>query len=235
MLPLHLCRVAKPIRLAAWDDGARVLVLEDLRTEFSKSANTRCILRWLAAFHAVFYERADLRKLPVWKQGCYWHLETRPDELAAMDVSDPFFARLKKAAPQLDGILSEGPGLTLLHGDAKHPNFLADPCGAVAAVDFQYCGIGQPMKDVAYLLDDTQEDAKVSELLKEYGEAFYRAREEFGLPQLEESLEAFVERQERMFDVAAADLLRFLAGWGFWGHTERQRRRAEPLLARLLE
>jgi aminoglycoside phosphotransferase (APT) family kinase protein len=65
---------------------------------------------------------------------------------------------LADAAHQIDELLRTGAPRTLLHGDAKSPNFLfgrgGDGEGAVecAAYDFQYTGAGEPMKDVAYLL-----------------------------------------------------------------------------------
>ena len=54
-------------------------------------------LSWLAHFHATF-----MGKNPegLWKIGTYWHLDTRPDELEALeDLS------LKKAAPLIEIIL----------------------------------------------------------------------------------------------------------------------------------
>lgn len=39
-------------------------------------AHVKAALRWLAAFHAACWG-ADAKRLGLWEQGCYWHLETR--------------------------------------------------------------------------------------------------------------------------------------------------------------
>ena len=104
-------------------------------------------LRWLAAFHARFLGVAPDG---LWKNGTYWHLATRQDELAA--IEDP---ELREAAPLLDQKLRACVFQTLVHGDAKPANFcFARGGSSVAAVDFQYVGGGCGMKDVAYLLSD---------------------------------------------------------------------------------
>ena len=69
-----------------------VLVLEDLdvvgfpgrRTDVSPAEVEHC-LAWLADFHAVFMGRAPAG---LWPVGTYWHLETRPDELLAIEGHD---------------------------------------------------------------------------------------------------------------------------------------------------
>lgn len=120
------------------------MVLEDLdasgypgrRGDLSPDQVEPC-LRWLAAFHATFMgeEPAGL-----WPVGTYWHLKTRPDELAAVD--DP---ELIRAAPALDHLLNQASHRTVVHGDAKVANFCWSHSGdAVAAVDFQYVGGGCP-------------------------------------------------------------------------------------------
>jgi hypothetical protein len=82
------------------------LLLEDLSPEFPVSSygscddsETRCILRWLAGFHATFWRihqrkdeniplvpppalvADDTGNLGVWEQGTYWYLDTRREEL----------------------------------------------------------------------------------------------------------------------------------------------------------
>ena len=82
------------------------LLLEDLSPEFPVSSygscddsETRCVLRWLAGFHATFWgvhqpkgENIPLVPPPalvvddnvnsgVWEQGTYWYLDTRREEL----------------------------------------------------------------------------------------------------------------------------------------------------------
>jgi hypothetical protein len=62
------------------------------------AALDRC-LAWLAAFHARFL---GVPPEGLWKSGTYWHLATRPDELAAIEDRD-----LREAAPILDARLRD--------------------------------------------------------------------------------------------------------------------------------
>jgi hypothetical protein len=62
--------------------GSMEMLLTDLRPRFPSpassgmdAAHARAALTWLAAFHAVFWERPTPPE--VWQEGCYWHLETR--------------------------------------------------------------------------------------------------------------------------------------------------------------
>ncbi|XP_026039793.1 uncharacterized protein pkdc isoform X2 [Astatotilapia calliptera] len=97
------CRI--PACLAACSYGDEMLiVLEDLdvagydqrRTSVTDREIKAC-LSWLAHFHALFLGVAPEG---LWPVGTYWHLETRPDELEAMDD-----AELKAAAGDIDRIL----------------------------------------------------------------------------------------------------------------------------------
>jgi hypothetical protein len=81
------CRVPRLLAESHADDGV-LLVLEDLdaaglggrRTDVTPDELRAC-LSWLAHFHATFLGRTPS---DLWETGTYWHLETRPDELAAM-------------------------------------------------------------------------------------------------------------------------------------------------------
>lgn len=116
-------------------------------------AHARAALSWLAAFHAACWG-ADAAALGLWHpEGTYWHLHTRLEELP--DIGREW-AALKGAAHELDARLAATPFRSLCHGDFKTANLLfSDPGrGPVrcAAYDFQYCGSGSGMRDVAYLL-----------------------------------------------------------------------------------
>jgi hypothetical protein len=206
------CRV--PALLGARSgDGEWVLLLEDLdaagfpdrRRRLEGAALDAC-LRWLAAFHARFLGQPPTG---LWATGTYWHLATRPDELAAIDDDE-----LRAAAPILDRALEGCPFRTLVHGDAKEANFCFSPDGeAVAAVDFQYVGGGCGMKDLAYLLhgrSDEPEDGVPTRHLDTYF-AHLRA----ALKDRDPAIDAgAVEASWRaLYPVAAADFHRFLAGW----------------------
>ena len=171
-------------------------------------------LAWLAAFHASY-----LGKTPegLWDVGTYWHLATRPQELAALDDQ-----RLREAAPLIDQRLNACTWKTIVHGDAKLANFCFAPDGRVAGVDFQYVGGGCGMKDVAYFvgscLDEHDFERLEPKILDTYFEHLHR---ELGAPN------AALETEWRsLYRVAWADFHRFLKGWspGHWkinGYSER--------------
>ena len=208
------CRV--PACYAASSDAHEdVIVLEDLdaagfslRTSDLDKRQVKACLNWLAAFHATF-----LGVVPegLWPTGTYWHLATRPDELAAMSDT-----ALQEAAPRIDKLLSDCPYQTLVHGDAKVANFCFSSDGRrVAAVDFQYVGGGCGMKDVAYLLgsglDEQACERWQCELLDHYFNALKDAlmrkgRVEIAFDDLETCWRA-------LYGVAWADFHRFLQGW----------------------
>ena len=150
------------------------MILEDIDASgypqrlgsLDRSAVMLC-LQWLANFHAVFMEMSSSSSTAtaassssasekgkdkaglLWEVGTYWHLATRPDELASMDDVD----HLRTYAHAIDARLNRCQYTTLVHGDAKSANFCFNSdVTAVAAVDFQYVGKGCGMKDVCYLL-----------------------------------------------------------------------------------
>ncbi|MCA9546454.1 MAG: phosphotransferase, partial [Myxococcales bacterium] len=143
------CRVPACLGVAERDHG-QAFILEDLDAAgFARRFEDRprqlaAAVAWLAHFHATFLGTAPTG---LWPEGAYWHLATRPDELAA--TSDP---RLKHAAAALDARLTGARFRTLIHGDAKVDNFCFTADHRAAAVDFQYVGGGCGVKDLAYLL-----------------------------------------------------------------------------------
>lgn len=201
------CRVPACLGARGADDGV-VLVLEDLdaagfdrRNESRPEAHRAC-LSWLAHFHARFM---DAPRDGLWDEGTYWHLDTRPDELAAMPPGP-----LKDAAHELARRLREAPFPTLVHGDAKLANFCFAPAG-VAAVDFQYVGGGCGMKDVAYFISsvcsEREASAVVPGLLDHY---FTQLRAAVG-PEVD--VDALERSWRSLYPVAWTDFYRFLQGW----------------------
>ncbi|MFO0616277.1 MAG: phosphotransferase [Polyangiaceae bacterium] len=204
------CRVAELLGSARRGEGW-LLVLEDLepariepRTRWRGDRGPlveRC-LAWLAAFHATFL---GVEPEGLWAVGTYWHLATRPEELAAIeDVA------LREAAPVLDGRLDAARYKTLVHGDAKEANYCL-ASSPLAAVDFQYVGGGVGVKDVAYLLHGNVHSAgDEARFLDLY---FTLLRGELEARGVDDA--AAVEAEWRaLYRVAEADFLRFLAGWG---------------------
>lgn len=210
------------------DDGCRVpkcyasdtigeehlIVLEDLDTagfpirkgHLSKPEVMSC-LKWLAAFHATFMGETPAN---LWPMGTYWHLDTRPDELAVTED-----ASVREAASVIDAMLNSCRFQSFVHGDAKVANFCFSDAGeAVAAVDFQYVGGGCGMKDVAYFLgsclDEMLQEQWESEFLDAYFSALKGVLSEQGK---EVDIDALEREWRAMFPVAQADFYRFLVGW----------------------
>ena len=205
----HGCRVPRCYAARPQTTG-EVIVLEDLdaagypiRTQQLSDGRLHACLRWLANLHALFL---NISPDGLWPIGTYWHLETRPEEWAAMEES-----RLKEAAVKIDQRLNECRFQTIVHGDAKVANFcFAADENQVAAVDFQYVGGGCGIKDVAYLmgscLSESECESREQECLKVY---FAELRSK-----LDESLAESVESEWReLFPWAWADFHRFLMGW----------------------
>lgn len=177
----------------------KFLILEDLESigyfpnkSISFSEIELCI-KWLANFHATFLKREPKS---LWKNGTYWHLETRPDELKKIDDN------LKEAAPKIDKKLSLCPHQTILHGDAKLANFLFKD-NAVAAVDFQYSGSGVGVKDLVLFLSSVYNEDELFENEKKCLDIYFR----------ELSNKDVEEKWRELYPYAWADFYRFLKGW----------------------
>ncbi|MCA9577507.1 MAG: phosphotransferase [Sandaracinaceae bacterium] len=214
------CRVPRCVGVDQLADGL-VLVLEDLdeagfpgRRGGLDDAELDACLRWLAAFHARFMGD-EPRGL--WPVGTYWHLETRPDELAVMRPG-----ALRDAAAAIDERLNACVHQTLVHGDAKVANFCFDRREArgphsgarVAAVDFQYVGGGCGVKDVAYFLGSCLSERQLERRADALTDAYFghlRAALRRERPELDAEA---IEREWRSLCMFAwADFERFLAGW----------------------
>ena len=192
--------------------GELLMVLEDLeQAGFSAwgsatAAELSSALGWLASFHASFLGVApgDL-----WKVGTYWHLGTRPDELARMRAG-----ALRAGAAAVDERLSSARFRTFVHGDAKPDNMGVASDGRVAFVDFQYVGGGVGVKDVAYLLNCCVAPSQCVKLVPRYLDEYFAALRAALGPALEPNEVAALEREWReLFPVAWVDFYRFLLGW----------------------
>lgn len=164
-------------------------------------------LDWLAHLHARFLSQSPDG---LWRHGGYWHLDTRPDELAALD--DP---QLKQAAPLLDQILHDSPFQTLIHGDAKIANFCfsADAARA-AAVDFQYVGQGCGMQDVMLLISSCVPPELCAKVQQDVLDHYFAALEQaLSLYQPNISRSDIESAWRPLYAVAWADFQRFVKGW----------------------
>jgi len=164
-------------------------------------------LSWLAYFHA---QHLAIEPTGLWDCGSYWHLATRPDELAALtDIA------LQQAAQQIDQTLQQCQFQTLIHGDAKLANFCFTTAGdRVAGVDFQYAGKGCGMKDVILLLSSCVPyqhcEQDVPALLDYYFRQLKQALSEHK-PHIEP--QAVEDEWRPLYCIAWADFQRFMKGW----------------------
>jgi len=213
-------RLPKCLALETKEDEV-LMVLEDLdEAGFSLRKHTvtwkeiASCLKWLAQFHASY-----LWQLPegLWEVGTYWHLETRPQELAVLDDQ-----RLKAAAAVIDKKLNSCTYKTFVHGDAKLANFCFAKDGQVAGVDFQYVGGGCGIKDVVYFIGSCLNESECERLETQILDTYF----EFLQNELEEKNEALEKEWRSLYRIAWADFHRFLKGWspGHWkinGYSER--------------
>ncbi|MEM0927260.1 MAG: phosphotransferase [Planctomycetota bacterium] len=200
--------------------GGWVLVLQDLddvgfggRNSEVDSDELLACLRWLADFHATFLHQ---KATGLWPVGTYWHLETRPDEFAAM-VDGP----LKRCAARLDRRLNQAQYQTLVHGDAKIANFCFSETtpNRVAAVDFQYVGHGCGIKDVAYLLSSCRTDREIADQQDDLLDFYFdELRLSLASRDTEMEFSQLEVEWRQLYPYAWADFCRFLLGWspGHW-------------------
>ncbi|MGQ7844623.1 oxidoreductase family protein [Granulosicoccus sp. 3-233] len=212
------------------DEQCNLLLLEDLTPAYPRLRDRLNIievlpgLHWLAEFHAWFmHEQAT----GLWPRGCYWHLDTRPDEWQAMSDGP-----VKMAASWLDERLQQARFQTLVHGDAKLANFcFSHDMTRASAVDFQYVGRGCGMSDVVYYLGSclSENDCREHEeyCLSSYFRQLHAAlqrRADGAAPSASGEQQASftwtsgmgqqLEQEWRsLYAVAWTDFQRFLLGW----------------------
>ncbi|MBL4707888.1 MAG: DUF1679 domain-containing protein [Flavobacteriales bacterium] len=190
------------------------IILEDLdvagfpiRKSSLNQEEAQLGLKWLANFHARF-----MNELPnnLWKEGTYWHLATRPDELAVMEDG-----KLKEMASKLDQVLRECRFQTIIHGDAKVANFcFSKDMKQIAAVDFQYVGGGCGMKDVVYFLGSCLSEFECEQHEDELLQYYFKELEITLIQQGKKMDFSSLEQDWRtMYSIAWADFTRFLLGW----------------------
>ena len=163
-------------------------------------------LAWLAQFHASYLGKTAEG---LWEVGTYWHLETRPQELAVLDDH-----RLREAAPLIDEKLNSCTYKTFVHGDAKLANFCFAKDGQIAGLDFQYVGGGCGMKDVAYFIGSCLNESDCERLEAQILDTYFECLQS----ELKERNEALEIEWRALYRVAWADFHRFLKGWspGHW-------------------
>ena len=205
------CRVPNCLAIESFENEV-LIVLEDLsETQFCEtrvavsSIEIQACLTWLAGFHARFMKEEPGN---LWKQGTYWHLNTRPDELAKMKDSP-----LKENAFLIDEKLYQSSFKTIVHGDAKLANFCftKDGCRS-AAVDFQYVGGGCGMKDAAYFLGSCLTEEECDSQVPVYLDFYFKALAQ-NLDNDKFYFQDIESEWRELFPFAWADFHRFLKGW----------------------
>ncbi|MGR5108587.1 phosphotransferase [Vibrio jasicida] len=207
------CRIPQGLKCFQ-NETEWLIVMEDLTLagypnvmKSAGKAQLKACLEWLANFHARYI---GVHHDALWKTGTYWHLDTRPDELAVLQD-----ARLKKRVRLIDQTLKQARFQTLIHGDAKLANFCFNSQNsAVAAVDFQYVGHGCAMKDVALFMSSAVDPDKCAEMEPWVLDTYFVALNT-ALKHYQTELEpSEVEQEWRpLFAVAWADFQRFVKGW----------------------
>ncbi len=194
----------------------QVLVLTDLnslgfalRKSSASMEDVQRGIKWLAHFHARFMQHPGT---DLWPIGCYWHLDTRQDELAKMQDGP-----LKQHARHIDQQLNSAQYQTLVHGDAKLANFCFpedEQSERLAAVDFQYVGRGVGMKDLAYFLGSCLPECDLFEFEQQLIDQYFVQLKQ-ALSQYKKELDfASLEQEWRqLYCFAWADFQRFLLGW----------------------
>uniref|UniRef100_A0A7S1U035 Aminoglycoside phosphotransferase domain-containing protein n=1 Tax=Phaeomonas parva TaxID=124430 RepID=A0A7S1U035_9STRA len=190
---------------------------------------------WAARLHAFTWgaARADeFVRMGLQPQGSYWYLDTRLDEWEAIPRRG-WQARLRRAARAVDERLKADPLCCVVHGDFKAGNMVWDG-DDVAMCDFQYCGKGCALKDLAYMigcyLDDrgarrgTPTHPLERDVLEAYrAELAARLGEDAAPPQA---------AMDAALDLCFLDLYRWMAGWGVWGNAFLEPR-AQSVLDRI--
>ncbi|MFM2587388.1 aminoglycoside phosphotransferase family protein [Vibrio sp. TBV020] len=209
------CKAKVPLAIKVDKHGQELLiVMEDLHPlGFSEvvvdpqRSHLSASLYWLANFHA---QHIGDPGAGLWEEGTYWHLDTRPDELAVLSDES-----LKSAAEKIAQVLATAPFQTLVHGDAKLANFCFSPDGTqAAAVDFQYVGRGCAMKDVALFMSSAVKPEQC-QMMEQWVLDEYFKHLQTGLATYQPQLSAAdVEAAWRpLFAIAWADFQRFVKGW----------------------
>ena len=81
--------IATPLYVTKDIEGKISLLMTDLREQFPINddsmlcrGRTKAALDWLAKFHAAFWQQPAAEEYGLWKEGCYWRLDTRMSEFA---------------------------------------------------------------------------------------------------------------------------------------------------------
>lgn len=213
------------------------LLLEDLTARFPRGGDAQirrmsasevaASLRWLAGFHALFWERAPGPDQGLWPRGTYWildelgvlEMEAVPEGFSNRYLAREEWTRLRAAAVAIDRRLAGRPATddsasapsrrhrTLLHGDAKPENVLCsgnDDAATCAALDFAWSGEGYGLCDVMYVLWGELTQAIVDDYLGHYRKELLKRLPGHDFPQ---------RVMQQHLELCVVDFLRWWAGF----------------------
>lgn len=186
-------------------------------------------VKWAAKLHALTWqEKADkfVEKIGLQSQGTYWYLDTRLDEIENMSRTG-WEGRLFLAAAAIDARLKTDPFQAIVHGDFKANNMVSDD-DHFALCDFQYSGKACCLKDICYMIacycksnignNNDNDNNEYHDFEKELLELYYN---ELQLNLKSDNANAKIPPYEELLvavDLCFVDLVRWMAGWGFWGN-----------------
>lgn len=219
------CMVPFPLHVEHRGEGVTICMTK-LEGHSSHPQGYEAFVKWLARLHATYWgPRADAACCEggLQPQGCYWHLDTRPEEHRRMGSSG-WMGRLKLAARAIDLRLKADPLQSVCHGDAKGANILytkGDEGVVPLVYDFQYCGKAAVTKDLAYFfnVEVCPNAAEEERLLQIYHQELSQHLKHHG------DAAPKIEDLRTSLELALCDWRRFtevgLGGWGDSSATKR--------------
>ena len=184
---------------------------------------------WAAKLHAFTWQKKAetfVETIGLQKEGTYWYLSTRMEELENIQKNKSFESRLFLAAHAIDKRLKKDPFQSIVHGDFKANNMVCDENNNLGMCDFQYCGKGCCLKDICYMIacycndDNNNHDLHHHHMEGKLFEIYYN--------ELKVNLDANTDSSAKIpsysellntVDLCFLDLCRWMAGWGFWGNS----------------
>ncbi|KTD98015.1 kinase [Pseudoalteromonas sp. H71] len=212
----HLPKTAKSIAcVSAINCGDEYALVFKNFTQFgftqASSLHIKPILKWLAHFHAF---NLNKQHDELWGQGCYWHLNTRPDEFNALMSNTNNEFDIKVVAKKLAYQLKHAKYKTLIHGDAKLANFAVNLNNEIRGYDFQYTGAGVGIVDVMYFMTSCFSCEELyAHAENELAYYFDELEHALALHQPDIAVHAVTNEWKALWSAAWADFYRFLAGW----------------------
>jgi hypothetical protein len=109
-------------------------------------------VHWAARLHAhTWHEKADQFTNILQREGSFWHLDVSMAELENLP-RNIWCKRLYRASHAIDRWLKADVFQSIIHGDFHIDNMIFQNGSLIGLCDFQYCGYGNCMRDICYML-----------------------------------------------------------------------------------